>query len=90
MTSVSLSSTCPEGCAEEGRTKAAQRGEEKRRLAVQDAKGQVHAVDVVISDRGRGVIPLRGRESDRVRALPHSSAMYVTAEKCGGPGHLSS
>ena len=49
---------------------------------MQDAKGQVCAVDVVILDRGRGVIPLRGCKSDRVQALPHPSAMYVTVEKC--------
>jgi len=39
-------------------------------------------VDVLISDQGRGVIPLRGRGSDRARALPHSTAMYAIAEKC--------
>jgi len=38
-------------------------------------------VDVVILDEGRGVIPLRDRGSDRARALPHSTAMYVIAEK---------
>jgi len=38
-------------------------------------------VDVVILDEGRGVIPLRDRGIDRARALPHSTAMYVIAEK---------
>jgi hypothetical protein len=51
-------------------------------LVGQDAKGQVRAVDVVISDEGRGVIPLRGRGNDRARALPHSTAMHAIAEKC--------
>ena len=31
----------------------------------------MHAVDVVISDEGSGVMPLRGRESDRAWALPY-------------------
>ena len=44
----------------------------------QDAKGQVRAVGVVISDEGKGVIPLRGRGSDQARALPS----YAIAEKC--------
>ena len=39
-------------------------------------------MDVVISDQGRGVLPLRGRGSDRAQALPHSTAMYAIAEKC--------
>jgi hypothetical protein len=51
-------------------------------LVEQDAKGQVHAVGVVIWDEGRGVIPLRGRGSDRARALPHSTVMHAIAEKC--------
>jgi hypothetical protein len=41
------------------------RGEEKQRLV-----GRVHAVDVVISGEGRGVIPLRGRGSDRAWLPP--------------------
>ena len=39
-----------------------------RTLVRQDAKGRVHALDVVISDEGRGAIPLRGHGSDRARA----------------------
>jgi len=39
-------------------------------LVGQGAKGQVRAMDVVISDEGTGVIPLRGRESDRAGAPP--------------------
>ena len=31
----------------------------------------MHAVDVVISDEGSGVMPLRGRGSDRAWALPY-------------------
>ena len=38
----------------------------------QDAKGQMRAVDAVISDEGRGVKPLRGR---RARALPHCTRL---------------
>ena len=49
----------------------------------QDVKGQVHAVDVAISDEGRGVVPLRGQGSDRARALPH---VRDCGEVCGGLG----
>ena len=59
MTTGSVSSTRPEGCAKEGRIKADYREEEKRRLGRQEAKGQVYAMD-----EGRGVIPLRVRGSD--------------------------
>lgn len=40
---TAISSTCSEGCAEDGRIKAVQRGEEKQRFVGQDAKGQVRA-----------------------------------------------
>ena len=49
------------------------------------AKWQVRAIDVVTSDEGRRFIPLRGRGSDRARALPHSTAMNAITKKslCG-------
>ena len=47
MTAGSVSSTRSEACAEEGRNKDVQRGEK--------IGAQVCAVDVVISDEGRGV-----------------------------------
>jgi len=81
MTTGSVSPTCSEDCAEDGRIKAVERGEEKRHLVEENAKGQVRAVDVVISDEGRGVIALKGGGSDGARALPHSTAMYAIAEK---------
>ena len=47
MTSY-VSSTCSEGCVEEGRIKAVERGEEERSGVEQEVKGQVRRVDVVI------------------------------------------
>ena len=46
------------------------RGEERQRLLGQAAKGQVRAVDISISDESRGVVPLRGRGSDRACSPP--------------------
>jgi hypothetical protein len=53
----------------------------------QDAKGQVRAVDVVASHKGRDIILLRGRGSDRAQAVPHPTTMCAIADGvCGGPG----
>ena len=48
MTTSYVSSTRSEGCVEEGRIKAVERGEEERSGVEQEVKGQVRPVDVVI------------------------------------------